>query len=179
MANTPFIPTWKRHEKDLHTSDKAVEAFDETRKREIATSKRAADWEESRKEEWAKNKPKVVQDRIKSQNQELDQFKKELSTAGAFDSYFQPMPSLLVVQADEREQQTEGGIFLPDTAGELQNSGVVKSVGGVRYSDLSELHHPVPEGAHVIFKKGAGLDIELKWGKCKLMQYTDILGILE
>ncbi len=53
MANSPFISTWKRYEKDLNTSDKAVEAFDETRKREITTSKRAKDWEESHKKEWA------------------------------------------------------------------------------------------------------------------------------
>lgn len=188
MATTPFKPTWAKHEKgiasaDTKTQSKSADAFDEERKRETAVSKQARDWEADRKKEWAKNKPAYVKKRAKNEkeNDPIEQFKSKLRYAGKHDSYFKPNTGYVLIKPDPiKASETESGIILPESAGgDLQNVGTVMANGGMHYTDLApHLFNPVDEGARVVFKKGAGVDIDLKWGNCRLMMYQDILGIL-
>lgn len=182
MIDNPYNPTWKEHEKGLHSEDpkvqkKAEEAFDETRKKELATSTKAKHWEADRKKQWAKDKPAFVKKRLASELDSVEEFKKELRKGGKFDNTLQPTPGYYVVIVDQVPAETTSGIILPDSVDDMQNTGVVVAEGGVQY-DGAELYHPIKGGARILFKKGAGMDIELSWGKCRLMGYADILGVL-
>lgn len=59
-----FTPSWKKYEQNYWTPDpevkedfKKTDAFLEEREHETKTDPKAKRWEESRKKEWAKNKP--------------------------------------------------------------------------------------------------------------------------
>lgn len=59
---TPFNPSWKKYEKDMWNTDykrssKATDKFIAEREYEMRTDPKAARWEKSRKEGWAKDKP--------------------------------------------------------------------------------------------------------------------------
>lgn len=180
--NTKFKPAWAEHEeglrsKNLKEQDKAAEAFDITRQKEIASSAKAKKWEEDRKKQWAKDKPQFVKERLSAEIDPIEQFKKEARKGGKFNNELQPMPGWYVIQCEEEQQETAGGIILPGSARDLSNTGLIVAEGGVQY-DSAEVHHPLLVSAKVLFKKGAGMDIELNWGKCRLMGYSDILGVL-
>jgi len=57
-----FVPSWKKYEPDILNVDrkedfKRNDAFLAEREHETKTDSKARRWEESRKQEWARNKP--------------------------------------------------------------------------------------------------------------------------
>ena len=62
---TPFAPSWRKYEsgmwgEDNKTAQSQADKFLTEREHEIKTDPRAARWEKSRKERWAKDKPAWV-----------------------------------------------------------------------------------------------------------------------
>jgi len=182
MPNTPFQPEWKKHEADLRSPDIkkqhiATEAFDETRKKEMAVSAKARHWEEDRKQAFMKEKPNYVKQKRAEEVAPLEKFKQDLKQGGKFDGTLNPMPGYIVIKADETPEQTSSGLYVPDSAS-LKNTGIILAEGGVQYNDAT-VYHPLHVNERVLYKKGAGIDIELGiWGKCVLMTFNDILGVL-
>jgi len=92
----------------------------------------------------------------------------------------QPLGERVVVERDESEEKTAGGILLPDTAKDKPARGKIVSVGNGRLLDngtRSVLQ--VKVGDRVIFSSYAGETFKLEDGELLLMREDDILAVLE
>jgi chaperonin GroES len=92
----------------------------------------------------------------------------------------QPLGDRVVVERDESEETTAGGIVLPDTAKDKPARGKVVSVGEGRLMDdgsRSELQ--VKVGDRVIFSSYAGEAFKVEDEELLLMREDDILAIVE
>lgn len=92
----------------------------------------------------------------------------------------QPLGDRLVVQRDQSEERTEGGIYLPDTAKNKPTRGVVISVGdGKLLADGSRSQMQVKAGDRVLFTSYAGETIEIGDEEYVLMSESELLAVIE
>ncbi len=92
----------------------------------------------------------------------------------------QPLGDRVVVQREEMEEKTPGGIVLPDTAKEKPARGKVISVGNGRLLDdgtRSEMQ--VKPGDRVLFSSYAGETFKVGDEEYLLMREDDILAVIE
>ena len=92
----------------------------------------------------------------------------------------QPLGDRVVVERDESETVTAGGIVLPDTAKDKPTRGKVISVGDGRLLDngtRSPLQ--VKVGDRVLFSSYAGDTFKLGDRELLLMREEDILAVIE
>jgi len=100
--------------------------------------------------------------------------------AGRSGIKIQPLGDRVVVQRDESEEMTAGGIVLPDSAQDKPARGKVVSVGDGRLLDdgtRSQLQ--VKEGDRVLFSSYAGETFKLGDQEFMLMREEDILAVIE
>ena len=92
----------------------------------------------------------------------------------------QPLGDRVVVERDESEEQTAGGILLPDSAQDKPARGNVVSVGNGRLlDDGSRSEMQVSVGDQVIFSSYAGETFKIDENEMLLMREDDILAIVE
>jgi chaperonin GroES len=92
----------------------------------------------------------------------------------------QPLGERVVVERDESEAKTAGGIVLPDTAKDKPARGKVVSVGNGRLlEDGTRGSLQVKVGDHVIFSSYAGEAFKAEDRELLLMREDDILAVLE
>ncbi|GAB5402755.1 MAG: co-chaperone GroES [Aureliella sp.] len=92
----------------------------------------------------------------------------------------QPLGDRIVVQREESEAVTEGGIYLPDSAKDKPTRGVVVSVGdGKLLDDGSRGEMQVAVGDRVLFTSYAGESIEIGDDEYVLMSESEVLAVLE
>ena len=90
-----------------------------------------------------------------------------------------PLGSRVVVEPTEQEDVTTGGIFLPETAKEKPQRGVIISVGpGERDDDGKHVPLDVKEGDKVLFNKYSGTEIKVEGKKFLIMKENDILAVV-
>jgi len=88
-----------------------------------------------------------------------------------------PLDDRVVVEPQEAEERTAGGIVLPDTAKEKPQRGKVVWVGPGKLLDSGERGNlSVAVGDEVIYGKYSGTDIELEGDEVKILRETDILA---
>ena len=85
---------------------------------------------------------------------------------------FKPLGARLMVRPVEREQTTESGIVLPDTATEKPQSAEVVAVGA--HEDVK-----VSVGDVVVLRKYSGTEVELDGEEHRIVDAEDILGVIE
>jgi len=92
----------------------------------------------------------------------------------------QPLGDRVVVEREESEDVTAGGIVLPDTAKDKPARGTVISVGDGRLLDDGTRHAlQIKPGERVLFTSYAGEAIKLGDQELLLMREDDILAIIE
>jgi len=92
----------------------------------------------------------------------------------------QPLGDRVVVQREESEEKTAGGILLPDTAKDKPARGTVISVGNGRLLDNgSRGSLQVKVGDRVIFSSYAGETFKVDDQELLLMREEDILAVIE
>jgi chaperonin GroES len=92
----------------------------------------------------------------------------------------QPLGDRVVVERDESEEVTAGGIVLPDTAKDKPARGTVVSVGDGRLlDDGSRAEFQVKVGDHVLFTSYAGDVFEMDDRELVLMREGDILAVID
>lgn len=92
----------------------------------------------------------------------------------------QPLGDRIVVQREESEEKTEGGIYLPDSAKDKPTRGIVVSVGdGKLLEDGSRGEMQVQPGDRVLFTSYAGENIEIGDVEYVLMGESEVLAVLE
>ena len=92
----------------------------------------------------------------------------------------QPLGDRLVVQREQSEDRTEGGIYLPDSAKNKPTRGTVISIGDGRLlDDGSRGAMQVKPGDRVLFTSYAGETIEIGDEEYILMGESEVLAVLE
>lgn len=92
----------------------------------------------------------------------------------------QPLGDRVVVEREESEDVTAGGIVLPDSAKDKPARGTVVSVGDGRLLDDGTRHSlQIKPGERVLFTSYAGEAIKIGDQELLLMREDDILAIIE
>jgi chaperonin GroES len=91
-----------------------------------------------------------------------------------------PLGDRVVLEVLDDAEQTSGGIFIPDTAREKPQKGVILAVGPGRLrEDGKRDEMQVKVGDKVLFAKYSGTDVKLGGKEVKILSEKDILGIIE
>lgn len=91
----------------------------------------------------------------------------------------QPLGERIVVQREESEDVTAGGIVLPDSAKEKPARGVVIALGtGKLLDDGSRSDSQLKEGDRVLFSSYAGETVEVGDDEFLLMREDDVLAVI-
>jgi len=80
---------------------------------------------------------------------------------------------LIEPEETEEEQKTAGGLYIPDTAKEKPQRGIVVAVG----TD-EDLQKVIKVGDKIVFGKYTGDEIEFEGKKYLVVQKSDILAII-
>jgi chaperonin GroES len=88
-----------------------------------------------------------------------------------------PLDDRVVVEPQEAEERTSGGIVLPDSAKERPQRGKIISIGpGKLLDNGSRGELSVGVGDVVIYGKYSGTDIEVSGKDVKILRESDILA---
>jgi len=92
----------------------------------------------------------------------------------------QPLGDRVVVEREESESTTAGGIVLPDSAKDKPARGTVLSIGpGRLLDDGSRSELQVKVGERVLFSNYAGEAFQVDDNELLLMREDDILAVVE
>lgn len=96
------------------------------------------------------------------------------------DTKIRPLADKLLIKIIDDTQQTQGGIFIPDSAKEKPQKGEVIAAGpGSMNKDGKREEMEVKVGDKVLFAKYAGTDIKIEREEMKILSEKDILAIIE
>ena len=91
-----------------------------------------------------------------------------------------PLYDCILVKRVEEETKTAGGLFIPDTAKEKPQKGLVVAVGNGKLLDNGFIRKlDVKEGDKVLFSKYSGNDIKMDGVEHLILREDDVLAILE
>jgi len=91
-----------------------------------------------------------------------------------------PLYDRILVKRVEEENKTAGGLFIPDTAKEKPQKGLVVAVGNGKVQEDGSLRKlDVKEGDKVLFAKYSGNDIKIDGVEHLILREDDVLAILE
>jgi chaperonin GroES len=86
-----------------------------------------------------------------------------------------PLGARVVIQPVEEENRTEGGLYIPDTAKEKPQTGIVVAVG----EDTEDVKITVKVGDKVLFPKYTGTEIKIGGEDYNIMDFEKVLAILD
>ena len=93
---------------------------------------------------------------------------------------FRPLHDRVVLRRLDEEQQTAGGIIIPDTAAEKPQQGEVLAAGPGARGDDGKIHPlDVKKGDKVLFGKWSGTEVKIDDEELLIMNESDIMGVLE
>lgn len=91
-----------------------------------------------------------------------------------------PLGDKVIVQREEAETTTAGGIVLPDSAKEKPQRGKVTSVGnGKLLDDGTRGKMQLKKGDKVLFSSYAGTEIKIDGKEYLIMDEGDVMAIIE
>ena len=86
-----------------------------------------------------------------------------------------PLADRVLVEPKEAETKTAAGLYIPDTAKEKPQQGVIVAVGPGKKDEPME----VKVGDEVLYGKYAGTEVTVEDKKYLIMKQSDIFAILE
>ena len=92
-----------------------------------------------------------------------------------------PLADRVIVEPQDREEQTSGGILLPETAKEKPQEGLVIAAGPGRWDEDGKKRLPLEVAVNdrVVYAKYSGTEIKLGDKKYLILGEKDILAVLE
>ncbi len=88
-----------------------------------------------------------------------------------------PLDDRIVVEPQEAEEKTAGGILLPDTAKQKPQQGKVIAAGPGKLGESGQrLAMAVKVGDVVLYGKYSGSDVQVAGNDIKILRESDILG---
>lgn len=92
----------------------------------------------------------------------------------------EPIGENVVIRRLDAQQQTAGGIILPDSAREKPRQGRVLSVGDGRLlADGTRAPHQVREGDRVLFSSYAGTEVIVANEELLILGESDVLAVID
>jgi chaperonin GroES len=91
-----------------------------------------------------------------------------------------PLGDRVVIENVEQNDVSAGGVFLPDTAKEKPQEGVVRAVGTGRTLDNgTKLSMGVKVGDRVIYSKYSGSEVKIDGKEYLIVSEKDVLAIVD
>lgn len=91
-----------------------------------------------------------------------------------------PLNDRILVRRFEEEEESKGGIIIPDSAKETPAEGEVVAIGPGKKDDQGKvIPVDLKVGDHIMFRKYAGDDIKLEDVPHLILGEDDIIGIIE
>jgi len=95
------------------------------------------------------------------------------------DINLKPLADRVIVKPMEAEEQTKGGIILPDTAREKPVEGTVVAAGPGRISDDGKIIDiQIKKGDKVLYGKYSGSEVTVEGEDYLIMRESDIFAII-
>ena len=88
-----------------------------------------------------------------------------------------PLADRVVVRSLESNEQTRGGLFIPDTAKEKPQEGEILAVGPGRYDDGKRVPMEVKVGDKVLFGRYSGTEVTIDGEALLILRETDVLAV--
>jgi chaperonin GroES len=86
---------------------------------------------------------------------------------------------ILVKRVETEEEETRGGIVIPDTAKEKPQEGEVVAVGDGKVLDSGQkVAMSVKEGDRILFGKYAGTEVKLEDEEYLILREDEVLGVI-
>jgi chaperonin GroES len=91
-----------------------------------------------------------------------------------------PLYDRILIKRLEEEAKTAGGLYIPDTAKEKPQQGLVVAVGNGKIQEDGSLRKlEVKAGDKILFSKYAGNDIKIDGTEHLILREDDVLAVLE
>jgi chaperonin GroES len=91
-----------------------------------------------------------------------------------------PLYDRILIKRVEEEQKTAGGLFIPDTAKEKPQQGLVVAVGNGKIQEDGSLRKlEVKAGDKILFSKYSGNDIKIEGTEHLILREDDVLAVIE
>ena len=91
-----------------------------------------------------------------------------------------PLYDRILIKRVDEEEKTAGGLFIPDTAKEKPQQGVVVAVGTGKIQEDGSLRKlEVKAGDKILFSKYSGNDIKIDGTEHLILREDDVLAVLE
>jgi chaperonin GroES len=93
---------------------------------------------------------------------------------------FRPLQDRLLVEREEEESKTKGGIIIPDTAKEKPLRAKVIAVGNGKIMENGSVRPlDIKAGDTILFSKYAGTEIKIEGKDQLILREEDVLGVVE
>jgi chaperonin GroES len=90
-----------------------------------------------------------------------------------------PLGDRVVVEHVEQQDKTVGGVFLPDTAKEKPQEGIVRAVGTGRTLDNgTKVPMEVSVGDRIVYSKYSGSEVKVDGKDYLIISEKDVLAII-
>jgi chaperonin GroES len=100
-----------------------------------------------------------------------------MATASAVN--IKPLADRVVVKPLDDAQETEGGLYIPDTAKEKPQQGEIVAVGPGRVSDDgARIDMELKKGDKVLYGKYSGTEVTVSGEEYLILRETDVLAVI-
>lgn len=89
-----------------------------------------------------------------------------------------PLNDRVLIKRVEAEEKTAGGLFIPETAKDKPQEGLVVATGPGRLEKGDRIPVAVKEGDRVLFSKYGGTEVKVNGEEHMLLREDDIYAIL-
>ena len=86
-----------------------------------------------------------------------------------------PLADRVLVEAQEAETKTASGLFIPDSAKEKPQQGVIIAVGNGKKDEPMELK----PGDKVMYGKYSGTEVSFEGKDYLIMRQSDVIAVIE
>ena len=89
-----------------------------------------------------------------------------------------PLADRVVVRSLEGNEQTRGGLFIPDTAKEKPQQGEIVAAGPGKFEDGKRVPMDVKVGDKVLFGRYSGTEVTIDGEALLILRESDVLAVL-
>lgn len=91
-----------------------------------------------------------------------------------------PLYDRILIKRLEEETKTAGGLFIPDSAKEKPQEGLIVAVGSGKIQEDGSLRKlDVKAGDKILFNKYSGSDIKIDGTEHLILREEDVLAVIE
>lgn len=90
-----------------------------------------------------------------------------------------PLGNRVLIKVKDTEEKTKGGIYIPQTAQEKTQTGIIEAVGPGKKNEKGELiAMELKAGDEIIFDKYAGTQIKIDADDFLILSSDDVLAVI-